>query len=196
MTSRRYRTRTQVPQGRSLVRQPSPALRHPALELLPPGALKAYPRNARTHSAKQVRQIARSIERFGFNNPVLVDEGNQIIAGHGRVLAALELGLAEVPVLRLRHLCEADKRAYILADNRLAEKAGWDREVLAIELGELCELLGDEIELTGFETGEVDLLRCPHRGRGRRSPAWATCGASVRTASSAAMPGTGTLTPA
>jgi ParB-like chromosome segregation protein Spo0J len=89
---------------------------------------------------------------------VLVDERNQIIAGHGRVAAARELGLSEVPTLRLSHLSEVDKRAYILADNRLAEKAGWDREVLALELGELSGLLQDEIDITGFEPGEVDLL--------------------------------------
>ncbi len=102
--------------------------------------------------------IARSIERFGFTNPVLIDEADQIIDGHGRVAAALNLGLAEVPTLRLSHLSEVDKRAYILADNRLAEKAGWDREVLAIELGELSGLLSEGIEITGFETAEVDLL--------------------------------------
>jgi DNA modification methylase len=133
-------------------------LQHPSLEMLAPDTLKTYPRNARTHSKKQIRQIARSIERFGFTNPVLVDERNQIIAGHGRVAAARELGLPEVPTLRLSHLSEVDKRAYILADNRLAEKAGWDREVLALELGELSGLLEDEIDITGFEPGEVDLL--------------------------------------
>jgi DNA modification methylase len=133
-------------------------MQHPSIELLPPSQLRSYPRNARTHSKKQIIAIARSIERFGFNNPVLIDEGNQIIAGHGRVAAALQLGLAEVPTLRISHLSEANKRAYILAENRLAEKAGWDREVLGLELGELSGLLMDEIDITGFETGEVDLL--------------------------------------
>jgi DNA modification methylase len=133
-------------------------MRHPAIEMLPPADLRPYPRNARTHAKKQIRQIARSIERFGFTNPVLVDETNQIIAGHGRVAAALQLGLEQVPVLRLSHLSEADKRAYILADNRLAERSGWNREVLALELGELSELLPGEIDITGFEVGEVDLL--------------------------------------
>ena len=133
-------------------------MHHPSIEMLPPAQLKPYPRNARTHSKKQIRQLTASIERFGFTNPVLVDEGDQIIAGHGRVAAAVRIGLARVPVLRISHLSEVDKRAYILADNRLAEKAGWDREVLALELGELCELLPDEIDITGFETGEVDLL--------------------------------------
>jgi len=110
-------------------------MHHPAIEMLSPASLKPYPRNARTHSKKQIAAIARSIARFGFTNPVLIDEADQIMAGHGRVAAALQLGLAEVPTLRISHLCETDKRAYILADNRLAEKAGWDREVLAVELG-------------------------------------------------------------
>src|SRR5262249_6198605 len=84
------------------------------------------PRNARTHSAQQIQQIARSIERFGFNNPVLVDQNNQIIAGHGRVAAAKLLGYDTVPTLRIEHLSDEEKRAYIIADNRLAERAGWD----------------------------------------------------------------------
>ena len=120
-------------------------------------ALRPYERNARTHSRKQIRQIAKSIERFGFNNAVLVDEQRRIIAGHGRVAAAKLLGIREVPTVRLAHLSEAEKRAYILADNRLAEKAGWDREILAIELQALVDL-DFEVELTGFETAEVDLI--------------------------------------
>ena len=94
----------------------------------------AVPNNARTHSRKQVRHIANSITRFGFCNPVLIDDDLQIIAGHGRVEAAKQLGIDAVPTRRLSHLTEADKRAYILAGNKLAEKAGWDRTVLAIEL--------------------------------------------------------------
>jgi hypothetical protein len=119
--------------------------------------LRPYERNARTHSRKQIRQIAQSIERFGFCNPVLFDDQRQIIAGHGRVAAATLLGIREVPTVRLAHLSEAEKRAYILADNRLAEKAGWDREILAIELQALVDL-DFEVELTGFETAEVDLI--------------------------------------
>ena len=98
------------------------------IELIPTSELKPYRNNARTHSRKQIRQIAESIKRFGFNNPVLIDDDAQIIAGHGRVEAAKQLGLAVIPTLRLSHLSEAEKRAYIIADNRLAEKAGWDRE--------------------------------------------------------------------
>jgi DNA modification methylase len=119
--------------------------------------LRPYPNNARTHSKRQIRQIAKSIKKFGFCNPVLIDDGKQIIAGHGRVEAAKLLGIDAVPTCRLSHLSEADKRAYVLADNRLAEKAGWDKELLAIELQGLIEL-DVEVELTGFETAEVDLI--------------------------------------
>ena len=94
------------------------------IEQIAVSALRPYPKNARTHSRKQIRQIAKSIERFDFCNPALIDDENQIIAGHGRVEAAKLLGIDKVPVVRLSHLSEAEKRAYILADNRLAEKAG------------------------------------------------------------------------
>src|SRR5262245_14410855 len=119
--------------------------------------LRPYPNNARTHSKKQLAQIARSIEKFGFCNPVLVDDSGQILAGHGRVEAAKLLGIDTVPTCRLSHLTNAEKRAYILADNRLAERAGWDQEVLAIELQALIEL-DFPIELTGFEMPEVDII--------------------------------------
>ena len=116
-----------------------------------------YARNARTHSEAQVALIAGSIREFGFTNPVLVDGGNGIIAGHGRVMAAQKLGLVTVPVIELAHLSEAQKRAYILADNRLAEQAGWDSDLLALELGDLRDLGVDVMEL-GFEAGEIDAL--------------------------------------
>ena len=119
--------------------------------------LRPYAQNARTHSKKQIRQIAKSIKRFGFCNPVLVDDDNQIIAGHGRVEAAKLLEMSAVPTVQISHLSEKDKRAYILADNKLAEKAGWDREILALELQGLIDL-GVDIEITGFETSEVDLI--------------------------------------
>ena len=92
----------------------------------PTHSLRPYARNARTHSPKQIKQIARSIERFGFNNPVLIDDEDQIIAGHGRLLAAKQLNMKTVPCVRLSHLSEADNKAYVIADNRLAEKSGWD----------------------------------------------------------------------
>lgn len=120
-------------------------------------ALKFYSNNARTHSPKQIKQIARSIERFGFNNPVLIDDDDQIIAGHGRVEAAKLLKMKTVPCVRLSHLSDADKRAYVLADNRLAEKSGWDNEVLAIELQHLVDV-GFDVDLTGFEPAETDLI--------------------------------------
>lgn len=124
-----------------------------------PVDLKPYERNARTHSKKQISQIAVSIRQFGFNNPVLISEADEIIAGHGRVLAALELGLKEVPTVRLDHLTDAERRAYILADNKLAEQAGWDVPTLKLELGDLYEEdLAFNIEATGFETSELDIL--------------------------------------
>src|SRR5882672_160904 len=102
--------------------------------------LKPYVGNARTHSKRQIRQIAASIDKFGFCNPVLIDDEKQIIAGHGRVEAAKLLGIDSVPTVRLSHLSEAQKRAYVLADNRLAEKAGWDKQILQIELQGLIDL--------------------------------------------------------
>jgi len=119
--------------------------------------LKPYPRNARTHTRKQAKQIAAAIQEFGFTNPVLIDENDQIIAGHGRVQAAKLLGLAEVPTVQIGHLSATQKRAYILADNRLAENAGWDLEILAVELQDL-QADGFEVELTGFETPYIDVI--------------------------------------
>jgi len=127
------------------------------VKITPVRELRPYAANARTHSKKQVKQIARSIAKFGFCNPVLIDDTKQIIAGHGRVEAAKLLGIDAVPTCQLAHLSETDKRAYILADNKLAEKAGWDKELLAIELQGLIELDVD-IELTGFDTSEIDII--------------------------------------
>jgi DNA modification methylase len=127
------------------------------IEYTPVRELRPHSNNARTHSKKQIRQIANSIAKFGFCNPVLVNDAKQIIAGHGRVEAAKLLGIDAVPTCQLSRLSEADKRAYVLADNKLAEKAGWDKELLAIELQGLIEL-DVEIELTGFEMAEVDLI--------------------------------------
>jgi DNA modification methylase len=140
-----------------------------AVKLVPINRLTPYSGNARKHSRKQIRQIADSIKRFGFNNPVLVDEAGGIIAGHGRVAAAELLGLKEIPTLPLTHLSAAEKRAYILADNKLAEKAGWDREILAIELQGLIDLEFD-VELTGFEMGEIDII-LDEADQGRRESA-------------------------
>lgn len=121
----------------------------------PISELKAFPGNARTHSKKQIQQIARSIKQFGFNNPVLVGDDDTIIAGHGRVAAAELVGMAEVPTIKLSHLNAAERRAYVLADNKLAQNAGWDSEVLALEMQSLIDLDFD-LSLTGFETVEID----------------------------------------
>lgn len=115
--------------------------------------------NARTHSDKQIEQIANSIQRFGFNNPILVDHNNVVIAGHGRLQAAKKIGLDQVPTLKLEHMSEKDKKAYILADNKLAENAGWDLHILKLELQGLLEFDTDfDITLTGFSTPEIDLI--------------------------------------
>ncbi|MEE3101634.1 MAG: DNA methyltransferase, partial [Pseudomonadota bacterium] len=142
------------PAARTRVGQPAPRL---AIEHRPVDALIPYARNARTHSEEQVALIAGSIREFGFNNPILVDGANGVIAGHGRLLAARKLGLAEAPVIELAHLGEAQKRAYVLADNKLAERAGWDPEMLRLEAGEL-EALGVDLALIGFEAAEMDAL--------------------------------------
>ena len=127
------------------------------VEWLPIDALSPFGGNARLHSPKQIRQIASSIEQFGFTNPVLIDEAGNILAGHGRVEAARILSLTEVPTLRIERLSEMQKRAYVLADNRLAEFAGWDKNLLLIELQHLVEL-DFNIELTGFSIAEFDAL--------------------------------------
>jgi ParB-like chromosome segregation protein Spo0J len=116
-----------------------------------------YARNARTHSESQVAQIAGSIQEFGFTNPVLIDSENGIIAGHGRVMAAQKLGLQSVPCIRLGHLSDAQKRAYILADNRIALNSGWDEAMLQMELSELH---ADDVDLglLGFDAEEVSKL--------------------------------------
>ncbi|MDQ2092440.1 site-specific DNA-methyltransferase [Marimonas arenosa] len=123
------------------------------------GDLKPWARNARTHSKKQIRQIADSIETFGFTNPVLIDERRTILAGHGRVEGARLLGMTEVPCLRLDHMTEDEKRAYVLADNKLAINAGWDDDLLAAELGELMSSdLEFDVSVTGFSIPEIDGL--------------------------------------
>jgi DNA modification methylase len=121
--------------------------------------LKPYCTNARTHSKHQIRQIAKSIQLFGFTNPVLIASDRTIVAGHGRVDAAKQLGMTEVPTIPLENLTKQQIRAYVIADNRLAEKAGWDKEILSIELQHL--VLNDEgldVTITGFEIPEIDLI--------------------------------------
>ena len=119
-----------------------------------------FAKNSRTHDDAQVAQIAASIKEFGFTNPILIDEQGGIIAGHGRLLAARKLQLIEVPCIRLSHLSDAQKRAYVIADNKLALNAGWDDEMLALELGDLKDMEFD-LSLTGFSTDEINALLTP-----------------------------------
>ena len=129
----------------------------PQLEQVETKNLIPYARNSRTHSETQVAQIAASIREFGFNNPVLIGFDNDIIAGHGRVLAAQKLQLEKVPCIRIDHLTENQKRAYVIADNRIALNAGWDDEMLKLELADLKETEID-LELLGFSTAEMEMF--------------------------------------
>jgi DNA modification methylase len=131
-----------------------------SVEWLETATLIPYAKNSRTHSEAQVAQIAGSIKEFGFNNPVLIDEDNGIIAGHGRVLAAQKLGLQAVPCIRLAHLSDTQRKAYVIADNRLALNAGWDDQMLTIELQELNAESFD-LSLLGFEADELNALLNP-----------------------------------
>lgn len=133
---------------------------HTKLEYLPPSALTLYARNARTHSKKQLKQIAASIDNFGFTNPILIDQTGTILAGHGCVEAAKMMGLHEVPCLRIEYMSAAQKRAYVIADNKLALNAGWDEDILAEELSALLDIpdLDFDVGVIGFETAEIDSL--------------------------------------
>jgi DNA modification methylase len=125
----------------------------------PVGSLAGYPNNSRKHSQHQIRQIATSIKAFGFTNPVLIDQNDTVIAGHGRLAAAKLLSMDQVPTIRLEGLSEDQVRAYVIADNRLAEKAGWDKSILAIELQHLLTIDNDlDVTVTGFEVPEIDLI--------------------------------------
>ena len=129
----------------------------PEISLRQVAALVPYARNSRTHSDAQVAQIAASIREFGWTNPVLIDGADGIIAGHGRLLAARKLGLTEVPCIVLDHLSETQKRALIIADNKLALNAGWDSEMLGLELQELAAE-GFDLEMVGFTDDELAAL--------------------------------------
>jgi DNA modification methylase len=130
------------------------------IEQVPVEKLIPYVNNSRTHSEEQVAQIAASIREFGFNNPVLIDKDDTIIAGHGRIQAARKLGLAEVPCVRLEHLTETQRKAYIIADNRLALNAGWNEELLTIELNDLLAD-GFALDILGFDSDELKSLLDP-----------------------------------
>jgi DNA modification methylase len=137
----------------------SNALSSLSIEMVSIDLLRPYLGNARTHSKRQVFQIAASIRKFGFTNPVLVNRENQIIAGHGRISAAGLIGMSIVPVIRLENLTADEIRAYVIADNKLAENAGWDKSILAIELQHLLNLdLDFDVTITGFEIPEIDLI--------------------------------------
>lgn len=134
-------------------------------------ALRPSTRNARTHSKKQIRQIAESIKAFGFTNPVLIDNERTVLAGHGRLEAAKLLKMDKVPCVQLSNMTATQKRAYILADNKLALNAGWDEEILVSELQELQKIDGDfDIELTGFSTSEIDGLITSVNAQGASNP--------------------------
>jgi len=128
-----------------------------------------FAKNSRTHSDAQVAQIAASIREFGFTNPVLIDEANGIIAGHGRVMAARKLKLTEVPCIRLAHLTDAQKRAYVIADHKLALNAGWDEAMLKLELADL-KALDFDLDLTGFNTNEIEALLAEKGTEGLTDP--------------------------
>jgi hypothetical protein len=124
--------------------------------------IMSYANNAKMHPEKQVQQLAASIKEFGFTNPIIIDEKNEIICGHGRLAAAQVIGLNTVPVIRLSHLSDAQKRAYRLADNKIAANGGWDAGLLCLELTELEEICGDmDISITGFDSIELDVLMNP-----------------------------------
>lgn len=145
------------------------------IKVMPVASLKPYANNARTHSEEQVEQLAKSIEKFGFNNPILVQEDLTVIAGHGRLAAAQKLGMTDVPVIVLKHLTPTQVRAYVLADNKLALNAGWDNEMLRAELLAIQEAGEIDLSLIGFDEkdlgflvkdeGEIEQL-CEHGERG------------------------------
>jgi len=134
-----------------------PAPKFPQYKTVPTASLIPYARNARTHSPAQVDKIAASIHEFGFLNPIITDGQNGILAGHGRVMAAQKLGLDTLPTIDAAHLTEAQRRAYVLADNRTALDAGWDNDLLRIELQDLGAA-GFDLTLTGFDLGEIAAL--------------------------------------
>ena len=139
----------------------SDAARPPPLAITycPVGTLRPDPRNARTHPKQQINQIVASIRQFGFVNPILADPDGRIIAGHGRLMAAKAIGLADVPTIYIPGLSETQKRALRIADNKIALGAGWDLDVLKMELAELGTLdLDFDLSVTGFSTGELDVI--------------------------------------
>lgn len=131
-----------------------PPQKSPVIEVLKISTLMPYARNARTHSKEQIAKLAASIAEFGFTSPILIDADGMILAGHGRAIAAREAGLDEIPCIRLSHLTPEQARAYILADNRIALDAGWDKDLLSLELGDL-HAAGVDVGALGFSPGEL-----------------------------------------
>lgn len=129
----------------------------PPYKMISVDELQPHKNNSRTHSDEQIEQIRRSIEQFGFTNPVLIDGKNKVIAGHGRLLAAKKMGMGKIPCLQIDWLTEKQKRAYVIADNKIAENAGWDKALLRLELGELAD---DEFDVSviGFSDDEINRL--------------------------------------
>jgi hypothetical protein len=148
----------QLADAESAIALPAASLTNLEITYLPPERLRPAVNNARAHSTKQLKKIARSIERFGFVNPVLISDDGEIIAGHGRVEAAKMLGLRKVPTVCLSNLSPADRRAYVIADNRLAELAGWEHALLANELKGLIDIQFEDIGVTGFSLDAIDLM--------------------------------------
>lgn len=137
----------------------------PTYKTVNTASLIPYARNSRTHSEQQISKIAASIKEFGFLNPVIIDGANGIVAGHGRVMAAQKLGMEELPVIEASHLSDAQRRAYVIADNRLALDAGWDDEMLRVEFAEL-EALAFDLELTGFDAEFLQAQFAPPQALG------------------------------
>jgi len=144
--------------GRGAVSEITECKRAAVIETLPVSSLRPNPRNARRHGERQIAQLCASISEFGFVLPVLIDDEGHILAGHARHSAAIKMGLTEVPVIRVTHLTPVQKRAYALADNRLAELAEWDTELLQSELAELSKALDIDVEITGFNTADIDRI--------------------------------------
>jgi DNA modification methylase len=143
--------------SKKLASAPASVLESQEIEYVPISKLKLRQQNPRTHSSDQIERIARSIERFGFVSPVIIDRNKRVICGHGRIAGARLLGLESAPTITLEHLSDAELRAYVIADNRLAERAGWDKEILALELQGLLDLNFD-VGITGFDGPELELI--------------------------------------
>ncbi len=151
--------KTEAPNSKNTTRKLPKTKQKLAIEYRPIAALRLDPKNPRLHSEKQVQQIAKSIEAFGFNVPVLINTDMQVVAGHGRLQARKLVDITEVPTIRLEHMTASQARAFLIADNRLTENAEWDNQLLAQQLRDLSEVeLDFNLEVTGFEMAEIDTM--------------------------------------